>query len=58
MAEVERETGRRASAWCARGPVVTEAFREGTEPRADCTVPEIVTVGADTVFGWVRGLFR
>jgi penicillin-binding protein 1B len=58
MADVERETGRRVSAWCAHGPAVTEAFLAGTEPRADCAMPPAVAAGAGTVLDWFRGLFR
>ncbi len=58
MAQVERATGRRASAWCGYDDVVVEAFREGTEPGADCVVPPVVTAGAETVFGWLSNLFR
>ncbi len=58
MAEVDRETGRRA-AWCADGPAVAEAFREGTEPpRAHCPGPALVRSAAERVVDWFRGLFR
>jgi 1A family penicillin-binding protein len=58
MAPVERGTGRRASLWCGGGPVVTEAFRVGTEPQSDCRPIETATSPMETATSWWRGLVQ
>jgi len=58
LASVEARTGRGVSALCGGGPVITEAFRAGTEPRATCDVPVAVEAATGKLVDWFRGLFR
>ena len=58
LASVEARTGRGVSAVCGGGPVITEAFRAGTEPRATCDVPVAVEHATGKLVDWFRGLFR
>src|SRR5262249_26720969 len=58
LAQVDRQTGRRVSAWCGGGDMVEEAFREGTVPPDECTVTTVVRREATTFFQWIGGLFR
>jgi len=57
LAQVDRDTGLRASSWCGSVATVTEAFRTGTEPQAECAGPSQAGVGKRLV-GWLERLFR
>jgi membrane carboxypeptidase/penicillin-binding protein len=57
LVSVDRNTGKPASLWCDRGPMVEEAFRAGTEPQAGCDEPSFGRVGRGFL-AWFQNLFR
>ena len=57
LVSVDRNTGKPASLWCDRGPMVEEAFRAGTEPQAGCDEPVFARAGRGFL-AWFRNLFH
>jgi penicillin-binding protein 1B len=58
LASVERDTGRRPAAGCDAGPVITEAFREGSLPEEVTCAMSVPSAVAGHLLDWVRQLFR
>jgi penicillin-binding protein 1B len=57
LLSVDRDTGKPASFWCDRKPMIEEAFRVGTEPQSGCD-ENVFAAGGRRVLGWLHGLFR